>query len=254
MNLKKFWNKYTRGGLIIVVGLGFALIAALINQNMLNSQIQTESIIVVKEDIAPYKAITKEQLMHQEVALSAVPLDAISNADELDFSNLYAGEYGFSKGSALRKDYLTTSEDSKLGTALGLPEGMVEVGIQTTLAQSAGDGAKPGVYVDAVAITSNTTGQSQKITKQQNPNLANLLVVKRLNAEGMEPDPESGNSQIPAVVVVQVTEAQAADLAMYQEQGKLYLTPAGVKQEEAKAEEETPAPKTQEEQTAAPQG
>lgn len=229
MKLKRYWNKYTRAGLIVFVGLAFALIAAVINQNKLNSQIKTKQIIVTKEDISPFKAITKEQLEFQNVSISAIPDDAVFSADQLNFDNLYAGEYGFPKGTPLRQGYLTTAETSKLGTALALTEGKVEVGIQTSLAQSAGDGTKPGVYVEAIAVmTDERTGESVKITKKENPNLARLLVLKRLNSEGSSPDAAEGKSIIPTVVVVEATPEQAADLVFYQEKGKVYLTPAGV--------------------------
>ncbi|MNW32168.1 hypothetical protein D3C74_91040 [compost metagenome] len=229
MKLKRFWNKYTRAGLIIFVGLAFALIAAVINQNNLESQIKTKQIIMTKEDIPPYKAISKDQLEYQDVIISAIPEDAILNADNLDFTDLYTGEYGFSKASPLRKNYLTTAQESKLGSALGLSEGMVEVGIQTTLAQSAGDGTQAGVYVEAIAILQEEqTGQTVKITKKENPNLAKLLVIRRLNTEGLSPKSTEEKGVVPSVVVVEATPEQAADLVYYQEKGKVYLTPAGV--------------------------
>lgn len=226
--MKRFWNKYTRTAIIVFVGIGLALIGFIINENKISNSIQTKQVIIVKEDITPFKAITKESLQYQEVVISAVPNDAIENADDLNFDDLYAGEVGFSKGAILRKGYITNAQDSKVGTALGLSKGKVEVGVQTTLAQSAGDGAKPGVYVDVVAvITDERTGESKKITKKENPNLSNLLVIRRLNAEGTTPDIESGKSLIPTVVVLEATTEQAADLVQYQEAGKVYLTPSG---------------------------
>ncbi|BFH18138.1 hypothetical protein J6TS7_38210 [Paenibacillus dendritiformis] len=223
--MKRFWNKYTRTGLIALLGVIIGLVAVLINQSNIDAQVKTNQVIVMKEDIPPFGKITKESLEYQDLTVSSIPEDAVKDAKELDFDNLYASEYGLIKGSPLRKSYVTTQEQSKLGTAVGLKDGMFEIGVTTTLAQSAGDGIKPGVYVDAIAFVHNDqTGIGKTI---EDPKLKNILVKRRLNSEGTEPSSTSGNSLIPVVAVLEVNKGQAKALMEYQETGKVYLLPSG---------------------------
>lgn len=226
--MKRFWNKYTRAGLIALLGVLLASVAFVINNNIISSQVQTQKVIVTKEDIPPYMEITKETLEYKEIVIGEVPTDAISDSKDIEFGNAFAGKYGFQAGAALRKGYITTAEESDLGSAIGLKDGMRLIGVRTDLAMTAGDEVKPGVLVDAYAYFSSGSdareGQSGRII---NPGLTNLKVVKRLNSEGTVPDREAGNSLIPAVVVLEVTPEQAADLMEYQEIGKVYLLPSG---------------------------
>ncbi|WP_379143660.1 Flp pilus assembly protein CpaB [Paenibacillus sp. sgz500992] len=223
--MKKFWNKYTRSALIVLLGLVIALVAFNLNNNQIAKQVKTKKIIVVKTDIAPYAAITKDMLKYREVVLSEVPEDALESPDELDFKDAYASKYGFLEEAPLRKSLITTAATSGMGAAVSLKPGMRQIGVKTDLTMSAGDEVKPGIVIDAYAfVTDTATGQSERIVL---PELAGLKVVKRLNAEGKVPDPVDGGSLIPAVVVLEVTPKQAELLMEYQESGKVYLLPAG---------------------------
>lgn len=223
--MKRYWNKYTRSIVIVATGLIIGLVAIMYNQHLIDSQVETSQVVVLKEDIAPFAKITKEQLEYQNMTISSIPEDAVRDAKELDLDNMYASEYGLIKGSSLRKSYVTTKEQSKLGTAIGLKNGMFEIGVATTLAQSAGDGIKPGVYVDAIAFVHNDQSGLGKTI--EDPKLKNILVKKRLNSEGTEPNSNSGNSLIPIVAVLEVDKGQAKALMEYQETGKVYLLPSG---------------------------
>ncbi|MDF9841935.1 MULTISPECIES: Flp pilus assembly protein CpaB [unclassified Paenibacillus] len=226
--MKKLWNKYTRSALIIVLGLILALVAFQLNRKNIAEQVQTEKIIVAKEDIAPFTALSKEQLEFREIVLSEVPEDAITSAETLDFNDAYASQYGFLKGTPIRQSLVTTAAASGIGTAVSLKEGMRQIGVKTDLVLSSGDEVKPGILVDAYAFVSDTaTGQSKQMVL---PELSSLKVVKRLNSEGKVPDPADGGSLIPAVIVLEVTPKQAALLMEYQETGKVYLLPAGTLQ------------------------
>ncbi|MEK5163183.1 RcpC/CpaB family pilus assembly protein [Paenibacillus sp. FSL R5-0527] len=223
--MKKYWNKYTRSGLIILVGVLLALAAFSINNNMISEQVHTKKIIVAKGDIAPYEEITKDKLEYRDVVVSAVPAGAIQEADEINFGDAFASQYGFLQGMAIRKEYITTTADSALGSAVGLKDGMLHIGIRTDLAMSAGGEVKPGVLVNVNAfIRDEATGQTKTIIDNE---LKGLRVVGCLNSEGTIPDPSAGNSLIPAVVVLEVTEEQGKKLTEYQEKGKVYLLPSG---------------------------
>lgn len=226
--MKKYWNNYTRVGVLVLTGIVLLIVGYKMTSNKIDSQVQTKQIIVSKEDIAPHARITKDKLEFQEVTLSAIPEDAVFEVNELNFEDLYATEYGVIKGAPLRKSYLTTEEKSKLGNVVGLKEGYVDVAVTTSLAQSAGDGIKPGTYADVYAfIRDERTGDVKLIGPKQNPNFQNVLVKQRLNAEGTIPDPASGKSLIPAVAVLEVKREFAGDFVEVENKGKVHLAPAG---------------------------
>lgn len=229
LNKKKWWNKYTRSGLIFTLAIIFAFVAFKLNSNMLAEQVQTKTVIVAKEDIAPFEMLTKEKLEFREVVVGEVPSDAIDNADDINFDDAYASKFGFLKGSSLRSSYITTAAKSELGAGVGLKDGMRLIGIKTDLVLSAGNEVKAGMLVDAIAFIQaqdNERGGSVS-EKVIDPTLSKLEVVKLLNAEGTAPDAAAGNSLIPNVVVLKVTTEQAGKLMEHQETGKIYLLPTG---------------------------
>jgi len=222
--LKKYWNKYTRSALIVLVGMILALIAFQLNNKQIAEQVQTRKIIVAKINISPYMPVTKEQLEYRNVVISEVPNDALDTPEDIDFNDVFASKYGFIQGMPIRTSLITTAADSELGTAVTINEGMRQIGIKTDLALSSGDEVKPGILVDAYAFITDSAGQGKSVVA---PELAGLKVVKRINSEGKVPDPAGSGSLVPAVVVLEVTPQQAAQLVEYQETGKVYLLPSG---------------------------
>lgn len=226
--MKKYFNKYVRAGLIGGIGIIFAITAAILTTHTIDNQVHTQNVVVLKEDILPFKAITKEKLTYQEIPISTVPEDAVTNHKELQLTDLYATEYGFAKGSPLRKTYTSTKEHSKMGTSISLPKGKLEIGVATNLIQSAGDAIKSGVYVDVCAWVRKENSDAQHvITPKENPKMKHILVKKRLNTQGKIPDEGDSGGLIPAVAILEVTPEQATDLVKYQETGKVYLLPSG---------------------------
>lgn len=212
--------------LIIIVGVALAGIAYSLNKSEISSQVETERIIVVKEDIQPFTELTKDKLEFKDVVKSAVPEAPIRNQNEIDFGNAFASQYGFPKGTPLQSTYITTAEKSKFGTAVALDEGMLQIGVKVDLTTSAGGEVRPGLLVDAYAYVQNSeNGGYRSITDKS---LQNLKVIKTLNSEGTAPDPEAGGSLIPSVAVLEVTPEQGEKLMAFQESGKVYLLPAGV--------------------------
>ncbi|MGG4108828.1 Flp pilus assembly protein CpaB [Paenibacillus lautus] len=224
--MKKIWNRYTRPLLIIVVALAVGGTAYSLSKSQNRSQVETERIIVVKEDIQPYMEITKENLEFKEVVKSEIPEGAIRNQEEITFGDAFASQYGFLKGAPLQSTYITTASQSKFGTAVGLDEGMLQIGVKVDLTTSTGGEVRPGLLVDAFAYVQDAeTGVHRSITDKE---LKNLKVIKTLNSEGTSPDAESGGSLIPSVVVLEVSPEQGEKLMSFQESGKVYLLPAGV--------------------------
>lgn len=226
---KKFWNKYTRSGLLVLVGLLIFVVAYKINQTSTAQQVQTQRVIVAKQNIPPYTALKKEMLEYKNIVMSAVPSDAITDANQINFDDAFSSSFGILQGAPLQKQQITKAAESQMGTAVSLKAGYTQIGVKTDLAMSAGDGAKPGVLVDVIAYVGNDGAGSTKVV---DPSLKGLRVLKRLNSEGTVPDPNVGNSLIPSVVVLEVTPQQAAAIMEYQESGKVYLLPVGVSSNE----------------------
>lgn len=225
--MKKIWNKWTRGILIIIVGVAIASAAFFMNKSSIDNQVQEKKIIVAKEDISPFGEITKSNVEYKNVVLSEVPPDAITDSKQIKFGDAFASKYGLVKGTPLQPQYITTAAQSQLGSAVGLKNGMYEIGVKTDLAASAGNEIKVGNLVNATAFI--TAGENGKGVPVSNPNLKNMRVLKVLNSEGKTPDPESGGSLVPAVIVLEVTYQQALQLMEYQETGKVYLLASGLK-------------------------
>jgi len=226
--LQKKMNKYVRCGIIGGIGLLFALTALILINHQINRQIHTEKVIVAKTDIQPFTAITQDQVEYKEMALSAIPADAIRDQKEVNFADLFTTEYGWVKGSPMRKGYTSTQAESKLGTVIGLPKNKKEIGVTTNLTQSAGGSVKAGIYVDVYAWVEDQK-QKRVMTPKENPHLTHILVKNIVNAQGKS-EAEENNNNTPAVAVLEVTPEQATSLVTYQEQGKVYLLPAGKKE------------------------
>ncbi|MGG3278960.1 Flp pilus assembly protein CpaB [Paenibacillus solani] len=224
--MKKLWNRYTRVLLMLIVALALAGTAVKLNQNAISNQVETERIIVVKEDIEPYMEITKENLEFKTVVKSEIPEGAIRNQEEIKFGDAFASQYGFLKGAPLQSTYITTAAKSKFGTAVSLDNGMLQIGVKVDLTTSTGGEVRPGLLVNAFAyVQDEESGGYRSITDKL---LEELKVVKTLNSEGTSPDAESGGSLIPSVVVLEVTPEQGEKLMSFQESGKVYLLPAGL--------------------------
>ncbi|QDA30208.1 Flp pilus assembly protein CpaB [Paenibacillus polymyxa] len=226
--MKKYWNKYTRAIFFFLVGAVLVITAFTMNQAQIDSQVQTKRIIVTKENVEPYGELKKENLEFKDVVISEVPDDAIMDQKSIQFGDAFASKFGFVQGTPIRSSYITDAKTSKLGSAIGLKKGRVEIGVKTDLVLSAGNEIRPGILVDAQAFITN--GSEGRGIRKVDPDLKGLLVKKVTNSEGMTPDSEStNNNMVPAAITLEVAPEQAARIMEYQETGKVYLLPAGVK-------------------------
>lgn len=227
--MKKFWTKRTRNILTIILGVLLALILGMYSKSMIQSKVHTTNVVVALTDIAPNQPITSDQLNpNAKMVISEVPSDAITDISQLDLKDTFTSEYGFKKGEPIRKSYVTSAKDSRLGTSVGLAKGMVEIGVKTDLAQSAGNGIHPGIFVQVQAFLTNGV-EGRGVTKSDD-DMKKILVKRVVNSEGLstEENKENGN-MVPAAVVLEVSPDQARRIMLYQETGKVYLSPAGVK-------------------------
>ncbi|MFB5268145.1 RcpC/CpaB family pilus assembly protein [Paenibacillus enshidis] len=226
--LKKLWNKNTYRVTVVGLALIVSFAIVLVATQYVSSNTEVVEVVVAKENIDPNKEITDLVEMGSMVK-SQVPEDAVYGLDELSGSKYYAGSIGFYKGQALQKSGITTSDKSSYGSALELEESQRLVAVKVDQSSSTGGMVKPGVIVDAVVYLKGDGGSSTVIGSDEDPDLANLLVVGRENSEGTSPG-EDGRSSLTTIVIVKAPSVEVyKKLVKYQEDGKVYLAPAGVK-------------------------
>lgn len=227
--LKSMWNKTTRPIFIILVSAVFAFAAYMYYQKDVDKQVQTMQVWVAAVDIAPNTQITSDNISQVSRVVSAVPPDAITDIADLDLKNVYSSGIGFKPGDVIRQSYLTTAEDSKLGTVVALKDGMVEIGVATDLVGTAGNEVRAGMLVQVQAFLTQSA-EGRGIVKADT-DLTEILVRKVVNSEGYTPEAEEErSSRVPAVVTLEVTPTQAMRIMEYQQTGKVFLLPSGIKQ------------------------
>lgn len=226
--LKKLWNKHTYR--VTVFGLAILLTATVVvvAKKYVDGNTQMVEVVVAKENIDPNKELI-DLVEVGSMVKSQVPEDAVYSLDELSGSKYYAGPIGFHKGQALQKSGITTSDKSGYGSALDLEDGQHLVAVKVDQSSSTGGMVKPGVLVDAMVYLKGDVGSSSTISSEDDPDLANLLVVGRENSEGLSPG-EEGRSSLTTIVIVKAPSVKVYEkLVKYQEDGKVYLAPTAVK-------------------------
>jgi Flp pilus assembly protein CpaB len=227
--LKKFWNQYTRFASILLTALAITAIALYFNHAYIEKNTSTKKIVVASEHIPPYTKVD-EYLTYREVVESEIPGDAIYNLEQLlQEGSYYTGEIGFVRGYPIKRDLLTTAEQSVFGASIGIEDNKIYVAVATNQVKSTGDYIKPGTIVDAYIFLPGTHElPAEVITPKESPRLKNLKIHSRQNSEAQEPDENSGKNSIPAVAIIETTNKEvAADLIYYQELGSVYLLPVG---------------------------
>lgn len=230
MKNNRFWNKYTRVGVIIVMALVTAIITMGVNSSYRARVTEVEKVVVAAGHLKPYTELTKANLTYREVVKSEIPGDAIKSIDAfLKKGPKFVGEVGLTKGYPVKESLTLDSGKSVFGEALGLKNNKLLVAIAVNQVRSVGDLIKPGVKVSAYVFIDGgiDRGQPRVITPLDNPGLSNLVVVERQNTNGAEPNGK-GADAIPVMVIVEADPGQARDLVLYQEIGKIYTLPTGV--------------------------
>jgi len=223
----RIWNKTTRRIAVFAGAVVITLFVVLLSSSYVAKNTDLVKVVVALEDIQPYQKIN-ERVTYSEKVRSEVPEDAITDMSELAEEPWFANEIGYYKGESIRKSGITTSENSKYGAVLKLEKGKSLIGVKVDQAQSAGDYIKPGVLVDAIVYIKNEF-ETKTIGPKDDPDLAGLLVYERQNAEGTEPGAD-GRSLIPSIAILETSSEEVKKkLVTYQEEGKIYLSPSGVK-------------------------
>lgn len=224
---KKSWNKHTYRVTVIVLALLLSLGVVLVAKQYVSSNTELVDVVVAKDNIDPNKQVNELVEMGKKVK-SEVPEDAIYDLAEVTGTKYYAGAIGFHKGQALQKSGITTSDKSNYGSTLDLEDSERIVAVKVDQSSSTGGMVKAGVIVDAVVYLKEDGGGSSVISSEEDPDLANLLVVGRENSEGTSPG-EDGRSSLTTIVIVKAPSVEVyKKLVRYQEDGKVYLAPAGI--------------------------
>lgn len=226
--IKRYWNKYTRLGVIVILALSVAIATSEINNTYLESKVKLVKIVVAAENIKPYTELKRENLTYREVVKAEVPADALDNLEIfLQEGPMFAGEVGFIKGYPIKKSLTNNSLDSVFGSPLGLKEGKSYLGI--AIDQVRAQLVKPGIMVDAYCFFQSSAlgGNAQIISKLEDPLLGGLYVHAVKDKDNEEIN-EKNRGAIPAVVVVEtVSPEQTGKLIYYQTVGKIFLVPIG---------------------------
>ncbi|MCP3746669.1 SAF domain-containing protein [Paenibacillus sp. S33] len=226
--MNKLWNPKIRRIGIFLSALIISGVIVLIAVNMVNSSTETEKVVVVTENIGPNQNL-KGMLKYRDVVKSELPSDPVRNMDDVEGKNYYTSAIGFYKDQPISKSGITTSAKSTFGETLDLKKPNHFVGIKVDQSQATGSFIKPGVIVDAVAYIKADGGSGRVIGPDDDPDLAGLVVVGRENSEGTEPGQDGRSSLTSLVIVNAPTISVYKKLVQYQEDGKIYLGPAGVK-------------------------
>lgn len=228
-------KKWFRVFFVMLTFCAIFFITYTLNDLYIKKNIQTVRVATVTKKIQPYTLVTKENIIMTAIPASMVPKDAVLNPEQFfNEKKYYTGELGFGAGDLLRTDKLSTDNTSSVGRLTKLSDDQTMlVAINTNLVQSCANLVVSGALVNAVVyIKAKGMGQEdQVISCEEDPGLANLLVVDKKNANAAAVE-EDGRGAIPAVVVFKLNKNQqnvAKTLINYNETGVIYLLPVGFK-------------------------
>lgn len=221
---------------IVVFGITFTL-----NQAYLKQAGATQRVVAAKRDLLPGTPLNADSLTMMEKPVFGLDRDYITDVGEfMARGPWYIGELGVGAGDVLRPRRLTSADSAGGGWRWEFDnrEDMCLIAVATDLVRSGGDWLWPGVRADAVVYMPAKNGYeevqpSQIIGPEEDPLLANLLVIDKKNAGGLTlaggPAGEGySRDLLPAVVTLMVNkedEERIKALIRYNEEGKIYFSP-----------------------------
>ncbi|MGI6587196.1 MAG: hypothetical protein ACOX2N_07645 [Peptococcia bacterium] len=230
---KIFRKKWLRAFFVLLTFCVVFFITYTLNDFYIKKNVQTVRVATVTKKIPPYTLVTKEQIVMAPIPVSVVPEDAVLNVEQFfQGKEYYTNELGLGAGDLLRTEKLSADNTSPLGKLTRLSdEQTMLVAINTNLVQSCANLVVPGTLVNAIVyIKAKGMGEEDVVISfEEDPGLANLLVVDKKNANSAVVE-EEGREAIPAVVVFKLHKNQqnvAKALVKYNETGIVYLLPVG---------------------------
>jgi len=231
-------------GVVICVGFTVVfLVTYRLNQSYLRQTAQTVAVLAATQDLLPGEERTADKLRMVERAAFGLGGDYADDLETLMRDGAwYIGDIGFGAGDViylnrLQREYVC-EEEKWLGEHER--QGRVRlIAIETNLVRSSGDWLWPGAYADALVYipakdSYDDPQPSQVISRREDPLLGGLYVVSVKNSGGIVLGDETttdgyGRDITPAVVTLMVKEndiSRMAALVRYNEEGKIYLSPA----------------------------
>ncbi|GGI97967.1 Flp pilus assembly protein CpaB [Paenibacillus hunanensis] len=223
--LDRYLNRTTKMLVLIVLALIVFMVSYKWQQAKLADQRVTVPVLVAKADILPYQELDDTNSEVQQRVKSDVPTDALTDIKQLENGQRFASGIGFSQGSMIRQNYLTTASQSAKGSSVALKQGEYELGVKVDLPTAAGGEVRAGSKVDVIAYV----GRDNQGTVRSDPVLKGIEVQTVFDSQGgiINSSDADGNRTVPGVVVLRVNEQQRNLIVGYQESGKVYLAPAG---------------------------
>lgn len=222
-------QKYIKIG---IVAIGFIVVLAVtfvINRAYIRANTDMVSVAIATKKISAFSEIKSTDVTLAKRPRSMADEDTIIDLSVLKEQAHYTQDLGFGEGDIIKKSRLTTNRTSALGRLN--QEGKMLVAINTNLVQSCANFVVPGTVVNAIVFIKSLdpSKPDEVYSYKTKPELANLLVIDKKNAESAVP-PQSGREAIPAVVTIELpmTDAATAEaLVKYNELGSIYLLPVG---------------------------
>ncbi len=221
----KLKSKFMRSVAFILLFLITAYVIHAYQSAKLEDQRVTVPVLVATQDILPYQEITADNTKMEERVKSDIPSDALLKASDLQQGNSFAPALGYMKGAMIQKEYINTASESQKGSSVALKKGEYQIGVSLDLTTAAGGEVRSGTTVDVLAFING--GQGRIGQTESNPQLKNITVVKVVNSQGIAVEQGEGSNNTPAVAVLKVSGVQRDLIVGYQENGKVYLSPAG---------------------------
>lgn len=207
--------KQRSGGLVIlIVSIVAGLVAALLSVSFLRGVAGTGTVLVATREVQPFTPLTPEMFAAQQVPRAAVPADAVTQVSEL--SGRYARTL-LLPGDSLRRAHLAVASGKAGSLAARLTEtgmaGMRALAIPVDAATGVAGAIEPGDRVDIIAAV--------RIDRVGAPSTQFSKIIARAVPVLHRSMEEQATGQ--GTVVVQVSPAQAEEIAYAQIAGKIYL-------------------------------
>ncbi len=206
--------KQRSGGLVIlIVSIIAGLLAALLSVSFLRGMARTTNVLVASQEIQPFTPLKPEMFTMQQLPGAAVPADAVTDIAQL--RDRYARTL-LLPGTPLRAGHLATSSGRAGSLAAILTEtgkpGTRALAIPIDDATGVGGTLQVGDRVDIVAAV--------KVDRQNAPATQFSKIIARAVPVLHRTYEENSNR---GTVVVQVSPAQAEEIAYAMIAGKIYL-------------------------------
>ena len=230
-------------GLVICAGFAAVFVVTYrLNQEYLRQIADTVTVLTTTQDLLPGQPIDLDKLSKVEKPVFGMRDDYVDDVQALaEQGPWYVGDIGFGAGDTIYLSRLALAPaDQERWLGEYDRQGRIRlIAVETSLVRSSGDWLWPGAYVDALVYipareSYDDPQPSQVIGPAEDPLLHRLLIVDIKNSSGAtlfgdEISESYSRDLLPAVVTLMVGEddiERIAALVKYNEEGKIYLSPA----------------------------